>query len=73
MIERGAVRTWVVIAATGGSHAAAYTYADSGLQSDVTYTYWLQELDTSGAVASEYALGGGRVLALRMYLPMVAR
>jgi uncharacterized repeat protein (TIGR01451 family) len=62
-----------VIAATGGSNAAAYTYADSGLQSDVTYTYWLQELDTSGAVASEYALGGGRVLALRMYLPMLAR
>ncbi|MEO6063918.1 MAG: hypothetical protein ABIQ99_18460 [Thermoflexales bacterium] len=62
-----------VIAATGGNTVAAYTDADSGLQPGVTFAYWRQELDTSGAVASEYVLGGARVLVMRHYRPLVRR
>ena len=59
-----------------GQGGATYTWLDTDLELDTTYTYWLQELDVNGAV-NEYgpAVADNQIaqVAFQQYLPISMR
>jgi hypothetical protein len=61
----------------GQGGGAAYTYGDVTVQPDVTYTYWLVDIDTSGRRTVHEPVSATPSLQLdlphRIYLPLVLR
>lgn len=58
-----------------GQQGATYTWTDTNVTAGVTYTYWLQEVETDGTV-SEYGpatTGGPQDRGNRVFLPVLTR
>lgn len=56
-----------------GSGLKEYAFADADIQPNVTYSYWLQEVETGGGVNEYGPVSATRQTMKRIYMPFVLR
>lgn len=62
-----------VIAATGNATGGSYTWLDAGVAPTGTLYYWLQEIDTTGAVTEYGPVLAGGTPGFSAFIPFIAR
>ena len=62
-----------VIAATGNATGGSYAWLDAGVAPTGTFYYWLQEIDTTGAVTEYGPVLAGGTPGFSAFIPFIAR
>jgi len=71
--QAAALATQGVIAATGNATGDSYTWLDAGAAPTGTLYYWLQEIDTTGAVTEYGPVLAGGTPGFSAFIPFIAR
>jgi uncharacterized repeat protein (TIGR01451 family) len=71
--QDAALATPGVIAATGSATGGSYTWLDAGMAPTGTLYYWLQEIDTTGAVTEYGPVLAGGTPGFSAFIPFIAR
>ena len=71
--QDAALATQGVIAATGNATGGSYAWFDAGAAPSETLYYWLQEIDTTGAVTEYGPVLAGGTPGFSAFIPFIAR